>query len=385
MKGGGKKLKKGFTTGASAAAGAKAAAQVLFAALASKRGGSKHPPPVPSAVKVTLPSGRLLKIRIRDVLLSAKKAVATIRKDAGDDPDVTHKALIVTSVEFLGMNSKRTGVRIVGGTGVGVVTKPGLKVAPGRSAINPVPLSMIRRAVSEAAAEAGVTPSVAVTVSVPGGAQLAGKTMNERLGIIGGISILGTTGIVEPMSLGAYRHSIACAISVAVAGGADSVVLSTGRSTERVLEARRGKRGAKKLPGKLPPEAFILTGDHMGFALREAAGRKGLRSVTVAGQFGKFSKLAAGHFETHCLDSRIDIRFIASLCSGAGADATIVGRVLSANTARHAFFMLKDEGLAEVFKELSRRVKANSVKLVGPAVKVTSVLVGYDGEIVASS
>jgi cobalt-precorrin-5B (C1)-methyltransferase len=360
---------------------------VLFAALASGKPGRKNPPPVPSAVKVTLPSGRLLKIRIRDVLLSAKGAVATVRKDAGDDPDITHKALIVTSVEFLGMNSKRTGVRIVGGTGVGVVTKPGLKIAPGRSAINPVPLSMIRRAVSEAAAEAGVTPSVAVTVSVPGGVELAGKTMNERLGIIGGISILGTTGIVEPMSLGAYRHSIACAISVAIAGGADSVVLSTGRSTEKVLEARRGLRGRRGLrrAGKVPPEAFILTGDHMGFALREAAGQKGLRSVTVAGQFGKFSKLAAGHFETHCLDSKIDIRFIASLCSGAGAAPSVVGRVLSANTARHAFFMLRDEGLAKVFKELSRRVKANSAKLVGPAVKVNSVLVGYDGEIVSSS
>ncbi len=391
MKDGPKKLKKGFTTGTSAAAGAKAAAEVLFAALASKRGGRKHPPPVPSAVKVTLPSGKLLKIKIRDVLLSDKRAVATVRKDAGDDPDVTHKALIVTSVEFLGMNKLRTGVRIMGGTGVGVVTKPGLKVPPGRPAINPVPLSMIRRAVLEAAAEARLTPSVAVTVSVPSGVALAGKTMNERLGIIGGISILGTTGIVEPMSLGAYKHSIACAISVAVAGGADSVVLSTGRSTEKVLEARRGlrsrrgKRGAKKFQGKVPPEAFILTGDHMGFALREAAGRKGLRSVTVAGQFGKFSKLAAGHFETHCLDSKIDIRFIASLCSGAGAAPSVVGRVLSANTARHAFFMLRDEGLTKVFKELSRRVKANSARIVWGALKVNSVLVGYDGDVVSSS
>ena len=384
MKNGPKRLKKGFTTGTAAAAGAKAAAAVLFQSLSS---GKRHRQTTVSSVNVTLPFGRSLEVKIRDVVLSSGLSVATVRKDAGDDPDVTHKALIVTSVEFLGMNQERTGVRISGGTGVGVVTKPGLKIAPGRPAINPVPLSMIRRAVFEAAAAARITPSVAVTVSVPKGTALAGKTMNERLGIMGGISILGTTGIVEPMSLGAYRHSIACAISVAVAGGASEIVLSTGRSTERVLEAepalsvRRGARSA----GGLPPELFILTGDHMGFALKEAAGHKRLRGVTVAGQFGKFSKLAAGHFETHCLDSRIDIGFITSICSGAGVKPSVVKRVSQANTARHAFFMLKEEGLTKVFKELSRRVKANSVRLTGSGVKVASVLVGYDNEVVVSS
>jgi cobalt-precorrin-5B (C1)-methyltransferase len=123
----------------------------------------------------------------------------------------------------------------------------------------------------------------------------------------------------------------------------------------------------------------------MGFALKEVAGQKGLTGVTVAGQFGKFSKLAAGRFETHCSDSSIDIRFIASICSGVGVKASVVALVLSANTARHAFFILKDEGLTKVFKEVSRRVKANSVKLVGGSIKVSSVLVGYDNEIVASS
>ena len=320
------------------------------------------------------------------MLFRPKKAVATVKKDAGDDPDVTHKALIVTSVELLGMNPKlRTGVKISGGAGVGVVTKPGLKIPPGRPAINPVPLSMIRRAVFEAAGAARITPSVAVRVSVPKGQALAAKTMNERLGIMGGISILGTTGIVEPMSLDAYKDSISCAISVALAGGVKEVVLSTGRSTEKVLQAERGLRPRRTRGAGtgFPLEAFILTGDHMGFALKEAAGHKGLKGVTVAGQFGKFSKLAAGHFETHCMDSKIDISFIASICSGAGVRASLVKSVLLANTARHAFNMLRDE--PRVFKELARRVKANSALLAGSGIKVSSVLVGYDNDIVSYS
>jgi cobalt-precorrin-5B (C1)-methyltransferase len=237
---------------------------------------------------------------------------------------------------------------------------------------------MIRRAVIEAARPAGITPSVIVTVSVPGGEGLAAKTMNARLGIVGGISILGTTGIVEPMSLSAYRHSISLALSVALAGGSIEVVLSTGRSTEKVMEAQYGLRGRTKLK----PEAFILTGDHMGFALKEAAKMKGFKRVTIAGQFGKFSKLAAAHFETHCSDSGIDLGFIASLCSRAGVKPAVVKRVRSANTARHAYFILKDEGLVNIFKEVSRRVKANSGKLAGGAFEVRSVLVGYDNEIV---
>jgi cobalt-precorrin-5B (C1)-methyltransferase len=325
-----------------------------------------------------------------NVRLSGNVATATVKKDAGDDPDVTDKALIITSVELVRMNRKRLGISIRGGAGVGVVTKPGLKVGPGRPAINPVPLKMIRRAVIEAARETGIacradiacrasiTPSVIVTVSVPKGEELALKTMNARLGIVGGISILGTTGIVEPMSLSAYRHSIACALSVALAAGSTEVVLSTGRSTEKVMETQRGLRAKTKLK----PEAFILTGDHMGFALKEAAGMKGFKRVVVAGQFGKFSKLAAAHFETHCADSSIDLGFIASLCTRAGVKPAVVKKVRFANTARHAFFILKDEGLVKIFKEVSKRVRVNSGKLIGGAFKVRSVLVGYDNEIV---
>jgi cobalt-precorrin-5B (C1)-methyltransferase len=367
-----KKLRRGFTTGTCAAAGAKAAAQALFAALANKRGGRVRP----SSVTVTLPGGSALKVRVKNVKVSKTSAVATIVKDAGDDPDVTHRASIVTEVALRHFNSKRTGVSISGGAGVGVVTKPGLKVPPGRAAINPVPLGMIRRAVLEAAVGAGVTPSVRVTVSVSRGVDLAKKTMNERLGIIGGISILGTTGIVEPLSLSAYRDSITCGVSVALAGGLFEVVFSTGRSTEKVVEAG----------SKLPPAAFILTGDHMGYALKDArrfaeSGQR-LKAVTVAGQFGKFSKLAAGHFETHCADASIDPEFLAKLSKKHGVGVVFLRKIRSANTAREIFFILKDGGFVKVLREVCSLVRANSREITGNKLKVRSILVGYENDII---
>ncbi len=300
----GKSLRRGFTTGTCAAAGAKAAAQALFASLSKRKRAGKRLTG-PSVVSVTLPDGTPYRVKVKSIEVEGSCATATIIKDAGDDPDVTHKARIVTSVELKGFNASRTGIGIKGGVGVGTVTRAGLKVKVGRSAINPVPLSMIRTAVTEAASAIndcnGLKPSVEVTVSVPRGELLAKKTMNARLGIMGGISILGTTGIVEPLSLAAYKDSIVCGIDVAIAAGLDTVVFSTGRSTEKVLEAE----------SELPASGFVMTGDHMGFALSCVAKRKEIKKVTVAGQFGKFTKLAAGHFETHCADSSIDLAALA--------------------------------------------------------------------------
>ncbi|MBI5344229.1 MAG: cobalamin biosynthesis protein CbiD [Deltaproteobacteria bacterium] len=266
-----RQLRKGFTTGACAAAGAKAAAQALFASVLKRKTPGKT-----TSIEVTLPSGREVRIKVKGVEVFEGRAVAAVVKDAGDDPDVTNGADIVTEVSLAGLNGKRRVVRIGGGEGVGVVTRPGLKVPVGRPAINPVPLAMIKTAVFEAASQAGVTPSVRVTVSVPKGRMLAAKTMNPRLGIIGGLSILGTTGIVEPLSLSAYRDSIACAIDVALAAGSSTAVFSTGRTSERAVETSL----------KLLPAAFILTGDHMGFALKGAGLRRGLKKIIIAGQFG---------------------------------------------------------------------------------------------------
>ncbi len=360
----GKRLRKGFTTGTCAAAGAKAAAYALFGVRASAR-----------SVPVTLPGGGSLEIKVKSVKVDGSRARAVIVKDAGDDPDVTHRAEFVTEVELVRkQNPKRAHIEIRGGEGVGVVTKPGLKVRPGRPAINPVPQRMIRSSVIEAAKEANLLPSVVVTISVPRGKELAKKTMNPRLGIVGGISILGTTGIVEPMSLSAYTHSISCGVAVALAGGCAEVVFSTGRSSEKVVEREL----------RLPPAAFILTGDHMGFALNDARGRKGLKRVTVAGQFGKFTKLASGHFETHCEDSSVEFEFLSGLARRHGAGKDLIERVLKANTAREVFFMLRDAGLDGVLRDVCRKVRDNSQNIIGQGVKVRAMLVGYENEIVSA-
>ncbi len=364
----GKRLRKGFTTGTCAAAGAKAAAQALLGL--RKRAG---------AVAVTLPGGRSLDVKVKSLKVKGRRARSVVVKDAGDDPDVTHGAEFVVDAELVRpSNPVRSHVSIRGGTGVGVVTRPGLKIPPGRPAINPVPLWMIRTAVLEAAGEAGLRPSVVVTVSVPRGAELAKKTMNPRLGIIGGISILGTTGIVEPMSLAAYTHSISCGVDVAVAAGCAEVVFSTGRSSEKVVERELG----------LPAVAYVLTGDHMGFALKDARGRKGLDRVTVAGQFGKFTKLASGHFETHCDDSSVELGFLADLARSQGAPAKFQRRVREANTAREVFFMLRDAGMEGVLEKICRMVSVNAAGVARPGkgrgVKVRAVLVGYDREVVCT-
>ncbi len=370
MKDTGKKvLRKGFTTGTSAAAGAKAAAIALF------RSSAGLPLLKESKVSVTLPRGGTLTVPLKSVEVEGTVARATVVKDAGDDPDVTNRAEFVTEVEFIRVNPKRPRVIIKGGEGVGVVTRPGLKTPVGRPAINPVPLKMIRGAVLEAAKDASVNATVVVTVTVPKGRELAEKTMNPRLGIVGGISILGTTGIVEPMSLAAYRHSISCGTDVAIAGGLGEVVFSTGRSSEKVVE--------KSL--KLPPVAYILTGDHMGFALKDARGRKGLRKVTVAGQFGKFTKLASGHFETHCTESSVEFEFLAGLCKKHGAPEALAKRVLSANTAREVYFIFKEKGLDNIFKTVTRMVRKNSEAIIGEGIEVVSVLVGYENDVVSVS
>ncbi|MBI5235828.1 MAG: cobalt-precorrin-5B (C(1))-methyltransferase [Deltaproteobacteria bacterium] len=350
-----KKLRRGFTTGSCAAAGAKAAALLLFCGVK------------PSKVVITLPRGGELDIKVKSVVAQGTTATATIVKDAGDDPDVTNKAEIVTSVERLRPGSSRTNIRVMGGVGVGVVTKPGLKAPIGHPAINPVPMQMIRASVKEALKEAGVKAAVVVTVSVPKGELLAKKTMNARLGIMGGISILGTTGIVEPMSLEAYTHSISCGVDVLEAAGIKEVVFSTGRSSEKVME--------KTL--NLPETAFIIVGDHMGYAMKDTLGRPLLERITIAAQFGKMSKLASGHFDTHCEDSSVDLGFLASLCPSNEIAALVRG----ANTARQVFFILKEAHLESVLKEVCLRVRSHAQKDARQGIDVKVALVGYDDDI----
>ncbi len=360
-----KALRKGFTTGTCAAAGAKAAAHALFGAMLGKRLRPAR------SVLVSLPRGGELKVPVNRVLLEKGSARASVIKDAGDDPDVTNKAEFATEVKITGSAGR---IVIKGGDGVGTVTKPGLKIRPGRPAINPVPLKMIRRAVREEMERFGVSPSVRVTVTVPEGSRLAGKTMNPRLGIVGGISILGTTGIVEPMSLAAFTHSIYCGVDVAVAGGLKEVVFSTGRSSEKAAERLL----------KLPEPSYVLTGDHMGSALRYASNRKAIERVVIAGQFGKFTKLSAGNFETHCSDSSVDFAFLARLARKKGAGENIIERILGANTAREVYFILREGRLDRIIKEVVRLVRESSRGFFREDIKLSAMLAGYDNAIFSS-
>lgn len=356
-------LKKGFTTGASAAAGAKAAATALFSGKASIK-----------KVSLTLPTGASIEIPVKSIGLDGNRAAAVIVKEAGDDPDVTNGAEIVTEVLLRGMNKRSSLIRITGGIGVGIATRPGLKVPIGSHAINPVPRAMIKNAIKEAALDAGVKPSVIVTISVPDGARIAKKTMNERLGIIGGISILGTTGIVEPLSLRAYRDSIDCALDVAVAEGLQEVVFSTGRSSEKAMEKEKN----------LLPPAFVIVGDHMGYALKKAGEKNKIKKITIAAQFGKLTKLASGSFETHCLDASVELSFIAAILKGLKAGDRIINEVEGANTARQVFFMLKEKG---AYKRVLRRMcvmaRDKAQAIAGSGIKVSCALVGYENEVAA--
>src|SRR3989338_5223867 len=339
-----KGLRKGYTTGACAAAAGKAAAIAFLTGEKVKE------------VQVTLPLGQTVTLLVHRCKIEKDSAAVSLIKDAGDDPDVTNGAEIVAEVATSAISNFKRAFQftinssqftVYGGEGVGIVTKPGLAIPVGEPAINPVPRKMIEDAIRDVLIQFPLPASrFQIIISVPNGEEIAKKTMSARLGIIGGISILGTTGIVEPVSLSAYRDSITCAIDVAMASGCKEVVFSTGRSSEKVAE--------KEL--KLAEEAFVLVGDNMGFALKEAGGKgsrqlssgQRLKKITIAGQFGKFSKLAAGHFETHCSDSSVEIGFIAGLVKDAGAKEDAMEKIKGANTARHVFFVLKEQGLENI-------------------------------------
>jgi cobalt-precorrin-5B (C1)-methyltransferase len=260
-------LREGYTTGSCAAAAAKAA--VWF--LAKGR--------VTGSVEIPLPDGRRRRLTVDHVRWKEGGAEAAVRKDAGDDPDVTHGALIKIHVAW----TESSDVEFVAGDGVGTVTKPGLAVPPGGPAINPGPRRMIREAVREVTSR-----GVRVTISIDGGREIAVKTFNPRLGITGGLSILGTTGIVRPFSCSALRESLRCALNVAAAAGVRAPVFVPGRIGERAVRKRF----------RVAPDQVVEVGNEWGFAIDEAV-RKPFAALLALGHPGKLAKLAAGDWDTH--------------------------------------------------------------------------------------
>ena len=311
--GGGKDrpLRPGRTTGTCAAAAAKAA----YAALITGA--------FPDPVEVTLPRGERPAFALAMQRRDAGAATAGIVKDAGDDPDVTHGALIVATVR---QGAAGSGVTFVAGEGVGTVTRPGLPVPPGEPAINPVPRRMIRAAIAEIARATGQAGDVEVEISIPGGEALAARTVSARLGIIGGLSILGTTGIVVPYSCAAWIYSIRQGIDVARAGGFDHVAGATGRTSEEAVRALH----------RLPEVALIDMGDFVGGMLKYLRGHPVPR-VTIAGGVGKMTKLAQGLLDLHSKRGAVDLPALAAFATAAGGSPDLARRIAGANTAAEAF------------------------------------------------
>jgi len=269
------------------------------------------------------------------------RAEAVVVKDAGDDPDVTHGAHLTATVTW----REAPGIELDGGVGVGVVTSPGLGLEPGTPAINPVPREMITQAVGEAVDLASF--GIRVVISVPEGERMARKTTNARLGIIGGISILGTTGIVRPFSTASWRASVEQAVSVLAARGETTAVLCTGGRTEKAAMAL--------LPG-LPEVCFIEVGDFTGAALRRMVAC-GVGRVVFAGMAGKLAKLAGGVLMTHYTRSRVPHDLLAEITRAAGGAPDLAAQVEAANSARHAAELWDEAGLLPAAgTELCRRV-----------------------------
>jgi len=317
----------GFTTGACSAAAARAAVLGLVHGA------------VPESVECELPNGQRVTFAVNDGLSDGRSAHAMVIKDAGDDPDCTDKAHLTADVV---LRPDLPGqVLLQGGFGIGTVTMPGLGLAVGGPAINPVPRSNIEANVREAGAPLLDDAGFEVRLSVPQGLDMAKKTLNARLGILGGISILGTTGIVKPYSTSAYRASVVQGVQVAATTGAGVVVLTTGGRTEKFV--------MDELPG-LPQACFVQMGDFLRYALDAAvAGRLG--RVVIGGMVGKLTKIAQGETITHANRAEVDTGLLADLCAGIGVPPDVCADIRNAETARYASERVESLGLVLEFHQ----------------------------------
>jgi len=312
-------LRSGLTTGSCATATSLAAARLLLTGRAL------------DAAQITLPKGKQVEMRLEFCRLHEDGAEAGTLKDAGDDPDVTHGALLYSRVRLL----DEAGVHFVAGEGVGTVTRPGLVLGVGEPAINPVPRRMMTEHLTALADECAYSGGFEVTVNVQDGAALALKTMNPRLGILGGLSILGTSGIVRPFSCAAYIASIHQGIDVATTNGFMHIAACTGNASEDTM----------RRVYNLPEIALIEMGDFVGAVLKHLR-KVPVDKLSLCGGFGKISKLAAGHMDLHSRHSSINLEQLAQWAADIGADETMQAAIRSANTSQQALAMCSAVGIA---------------------------------------
>ncbi|MDR3557721.1 MAG: cobalt-precorrin-5B (C(1))-methyltransferase CbiD [Syntrophobacteraceae bacterium] len=417
-------LRSGFSSGTAATAAAVAALRCLISGASA------------DTIAVRLPSGVYLAVPVARCTVHDGTAWASVIKDGGDDPDVTNGAEIRAGVTLWGhpdskpaQELKRREIVLLAGRGIGTVTKPGLPALPGEPAINPVPRQMLAENITlellrsvksefeealrktsspgqrrqaqggisgEVEAAAGKSAlrlplheaandsrvfdpphdfSIMVEIEAPKGEELARRTLNPRLGIIGGISILGTTGLVRPFSHEAYEQTIQAALSVAASNRCDTAVLSTGGKSERFARQR--------FP-ELPSEAFVQIADFFSFAVRESV-RLGFAGIIHSIFFGKAVKMAMGHPYTHAHSAPMDLEFLALLARSLGHDDELCAKLAVANTARHALDIIADRGSRDIIESVARKAAEQSASLAGGASRIRLLLFDYDGKLLAEA
>lgn len=350
------KLKKGFTTGTCAQAAAKGACMML----ATRR--------LVDEVKIGTPSGVRLNIELIEQQIGRDFAKCAAIKDAGNDLDVTDGAKICAEVR----KSHKRGVTIKGAEGVGKVTKPGLAIRVGEWAINPVPRRMILKEVSEFLAKG--REGLEVTISVPGGEELAKKTFNPKLGIVAGISIIGTTGIVEPKSFDAYKASLALELNVWKAQGYQKAVFVLGYVGEKFCKERL----------RLKEDEIIKIGDHVGFMLEESVKRK-ISQIFLIGHIGKLIKVANGQFNTHYKFGDNRVNSLARYVKLCGGDNKIIEDILKQATAEAAIEILRKAGFMRVFNRIAQDVSQKAEEFVNNKARISCIILSLSGEVIGES
>ena len=354
-------LKTGYTTGTSATAATKAA---LFTLIYSEE---------VFETDVILPKGRIVKLKIAWTRIDEKKRSVTcaVIKDGGDDPDVTHGTEICSTVSF---NSYKGEISINGGKGVGRVTRPGLGLEIGSAAINPVPKKMLENVIKEVGAKILEEKGITVIISVPKGAKIAKKTDNPRLGIIGGISILGTTGIVFPYSTASFAASIRQSLDVAITLGTLTVVLTTGGRSEDF---------AKGLFQDIPDYAFVQMGDFSGYTVKQCT-KRSIKKVIIAGFIGKLTKIAMGIKQTHVRGSHVSLDFMARIASTCTTSEKIINEIKNANTARHVSEIIMNYNIPRFFDVICENVFKQMFSHADKQLEIIVIMFDFDGGVCGS-
>ncbi|MEC7711474.1 MAG: cobalt-precorrin-5B (C(1))-methyltransferase [Thermoproteota archaeon] len=351
------KLRTGFTTGSCATASSKAGILAIINQENIER------------IEIILPKRSKLDIQINSCEFTNNSAKCSVIKDGGDDPDVTHGAEIIVDVALTDVVGE---IEIDGGEGVGRVTKPGLGLEIGSAAINPTPKKMILENIREVAKELLEKKGIKITVSVPKGKELGPKTDNPRIGIVGGISILGTSGIVIPYSTASFAAAIRQQISVVNTMNDDSVVLTTGGRSEDF---------AREIID-LPDHSFIQMGDFSGYTIKQCA-KQGLKKAYVAGFIGKLAKMAAGVKQTHVKGGKVDMKFLSELAKRCNANGDTISKILGANTARNVQEIIIEDKVDGFFDEITKETCNQMRQHSDEKIPVEVILFDFDGKVLS--